>query len=277
LPEAGIRRRCQKLGSCHPTSTINFSDWSSAAQRKQSATWNSGVPVKPQADFFGHAGVRNGLAASLRRQDDGEQQAVDETVAAVQSSSRLLDRVAVAMATSPNLAAELLKIEEDERVDTHPARRFIYRKQEDFIVEVEDEEIPFNAHVVRVAVVDHDPVNVVMTPVESRSESTVVRGLINVTQGKGGSDVIQLGGIHEFRFIGLEGWKKAVLEAARWLKLPICLVAVETVSTCTLLHRPSDVLQVHNWHDLLANTLVALLSIRDAQSGGRVQELRDVA
>ena len=50
LLEAGIRRRCQKLGSCHPTSTINFSDWSSAAQRDLPVT--TGIFLEVQFQSF---------------------------------------------------------------------------------------------------------------------------------------------------------------------------------------------------------------------------------
>lgn len=236
------------------------------------------IQVKPQVDFFGHqGGGSRGRATDLSRQDDEEQKAVDETVAAVGNSARLLDRVAEAMGTSTNLAAELRNMERKEGVDTQPARRFIYLKQEAFVVDVEDEQIPFKSHAVRTAVADVEPVSVVMTLVESRSDSVVARGLINVTQGGSASAGVRSGGTHEFRFVHLEGWQKTVLEAARWLKLPIRLVAVEAISTCSLDQRPADVHQVHNWLELLEKTFIELGRIRNECNGGRAEELRDAA
>ena len=236
------------------------------------------IQIKPQIDFFGHqAGGGRGRASDLSRQDDDEQKAVDETAAAVGNSARLLDRVAEAMGTSTNLAVELRNMERKEGVDTQPARRFIYLKQEEFVVDVEDEHILFKSHVVRTAVADVEPVSVVMTLVESRSDSVVARGLINVTQGGSTSAGVRSGGTHEFRFVHLEGWQKTVLEAARWLKLPIRLKAVETISTCSLEQRPVDVHQVHNWLELLENTYIELGRILNDSNAGRVEELRDAA
>ncbi len=234
------------------------------------------IAVKAQPDFFGHK-LRAGRAASLLRHDEEEQQVVDEALAAVQNSSRLLDRVAVAMTTSVNLAEELKKIESKEAVNTHPARRFIYLKQEEFIVEVEEEKVLFKAHAVRTAVSHPDAVKVTMTPVESRSSSTVVRGLIHVAEGGDSCDGIQSGGLHEFRFVGLEDWQKAILEVSRGLKFPVKLIAVETVSTCSLMRRPADVHQVLNWPDLLEKTVKALTCIFDGLNDRQAEGQREAA
>lgn len=238
------------------------------------------IPANPQADFIGHARNNPGVIANpLLRQDDVEQQAIDETVAGIENGARTLERVAEAMATLPSasLAAEVKKMEKTEGIDTKPARSFIYLKQDGFAVEVEDETIQFRAHAVRTAVADPESVELVMTRVQSRSESTVVRGLVHAAKGDGKYVGLQAGGTHEFRFVRLEGWQKVVLEAACWLELPVRLVASETVSTCTLEYKPADVHQVHNWPQLLADTLLALQRIRDAANDGRPCELRDAA
>lgn len=239
---------------------------------------NASIPVKTQTDFFGHkADGRRGRGPGLCRQDDEEQMAVDEAVAAVENSSRILDRVAKAMSTSANLSAELMNIEKKEGVDTQPARSFIYRKQAEFMVALEDEKIPFKSHAVRAAVADPGSFNVDISIVESRSDSVLVRGYINALHGDVGSSNVRAGGIHEFRFVRLEGWQKAVLEAARWLNLPIHVVAVRAISTCTLNNLPAEVHQVHNWAELLGSTLVALLSIQNATNSGCVEDQRDAA
>jgi hypothetical protein len=236
------------------------------------------IPTKPQADFIGNGQEKSFHPTGLRRKDEDEQQAVNEVVYAMENSSQLLDRVADAMATSPNLKAELRAIEKKEGVDTHPAQRFIYLKQGKFTVMVEDEPVPFNGHVVRADVSDGDPVNVSVIPAESGAESFVVRGFVPSSQGLGGSLGLQQSGVvHEFRFIHLQGWQKTLLEAARWLKIPIHLVARQTVSTCSLKQRPADVLQVNNWNDLLERTLLALGSIRKAQLDMQAEERRDAA
>lgn len=236
------------------------------------------IPVKPQADFFEHrVEGRRGRGFGLNRQDDDEQKAVDEAINAVVNSSRILDRVAAAINTSANLSAELKCLEKKEGVDTKPARRFIYHKQAEFIVAVEDENIPFKSHVVRAAVADPSIFNVDMTIVESRSESLVVRGLINVIHGDVGSASVRAGGIHEFRFVRLESWQKALLEAARWFNLPISLMAVKSVSTCTLNNLPAEVHQVQNWAELLDGTLAALQRIQNTSNNGCVEDLRDAA
>ena len=225
------------------------------------------IPINPQIDFLGHEQENSGHGTNpMLRRDDAEQQAIDETVAAIQNSSRIVDRVAEAMASLPSsqLATEIKRLEKKEGVDTKPARSFIYLKQEGFVVDVDDEAIQFRAHVVRTAVANAETCEVVMTRVQPRSESTLVRGLVHETNGDGRYGGVQSGGAHEFRFVGLEGWQKVVLESACWLQLPIRLAAVETVSTCTLAYRPNDVHQVHNWIELLEDTFMTLRKIRDA-------------
>ena len=138
------------------------------------------------------------------------------------------------------------------------------------MVDVEEQTIPFQSHVVRTAVANAESVEVLMTRVQSRAESTVVRGLVREVKGDGSNVGVQSGGAHEFRFVRLEGWQKVALEAACWLELPIRLVAVETVSTCTLAYRPLDVHQVHNWLEIFENTFMALQEIRDALNGERL-------
>lgn len=168
-------------------------------------------------------------------------------------------------------------MEKKEGVDTKPARRFIYHKQAEFIVAVEDENILFKSHVVRAAVADPGNFNVDISIVESRSESLVVRGLIHEIHGEVGSSSVRAGGVLEFRFVRLEGWQKTLLEAARWLNLPISLVAGKAVSTCTLNNLPAEVHEVHNWSDLLDSTQAALQRIQNATNSGCVEEQRDAA
>lgn len=235
------------------------------------------IPVKQQADFFGHGQARTNPRAMLQRQDQLEQQAIDETVAEVQNSSRLLDRVAQAMERSGNLGPEIAAIEKLEGVDTRPARRFIYAKQEGFTVEIEDDQIPFRSHVVRAAVAGVDPIDLVMTLVTSKSESIVVRGLVHETHGTGSLKGLQSGGVHEFRFVGLEGWQKILLEAARSLRLPVRLRAAETLSTCTLEFRPADVVQVQNWQQLLRLAVSRLLEHSSKPDEGNTTPLMDAA
>lgn len=238
------------------------------------------LPANPQPDVIGHArGNRVGRANPLLRQDDIEQQASDEAVAGLENSARVLDLVAEALAMLPlaTLHNELKMLERREGVDTRPARSFIYHKHEGFMVEVEDEVIPFFANEVRTAVAADESVEIVMTRVQSRAQSTVFKGLVHEAQGDGKYEGLQSGGKHEFRFVGLSGWQKVLLEAACWLKLPICLEAVETLSTCTLEHTPSDVHQVHNWFELLEGTLEALRKVRDAANDGQPEERREAA
>lgn len=240
---------------------------------------NAQIPVKAQTDFVGHGGDDNFHAEGLRRSDEDEQQAIDEVVSVAQSSSQLLDRVADAMAKSPDLLKELRLIEIKEHVDTRPARSHIYYGQEEFTLDVDNELITFQAHnAVRSAIADDNPVNVVMTVVGSRSESIVLRGFVKITQSSVKSSGLQAGGaVHHFRFIRLEGWQKTLLEAACWLQLPICLVATETVSTYTLQQMPADVLEVQNWDDLLEWTLSAIWRIREAKNEASLQDRRDAA
>lgn len=241
---------------------------------------NAAIPTNPQVDFIGHEPVnRGGRANPMLRQDDNEQQANDEVVALLQNSARVLDRVADAMAMLPlaTLSTELKRLEKKEGVDTRPARSFICRRQSGFIVEVEDEAIHFRARAVRTAVAGTESIEVVMTLVQSRSESTVLKGLVHEAKGNGKSESLQAGGKPGFRFVRLAGWQKVLLEAACWLKLPIHLEAVEAVSTCTLEHNPADVYQVHNWLELLEGTLEALRRIRDAANDGRPEDLREAA
>lgn len=219
------------------------------------------IPVRPQADLFGHANQAR-RQRGLDRNDFAEQLATDETIAAVEKSSNLLDRVAYAMNNLANLKEFLQNIERREGVFTRPARRYIQSKQADFLVEVEDESITFNAHPVRGAVAHPDSFNINITLSNIRDHNLLSRGLITYINNDSDTSIVKLGSTNEFRFTHLEDWQRSIIEAARWLNIPIQIVAVKTISTCTLNNLPIEVQEVVNWDELMVATIEAFLEIQ---------------
>jgi hypothetical protein len=111
----------------------------------------------------------------------------------------------------------------------------------------------------------------------TRSEGILVRGLIHETRGDGRLKGVQSGGTHYFRLLGLCGWQKVVLEAARVLQLPIHLKAVETISTCTLEHRPADAIEVRNRDQLLQSTIELLAATQASTEASNMDQRHDAA
>lgn len=237
---------------------------------------NAKIPVKAQADMFGHAS-QSRRHQGFDRNDNAEQKAVDETIDAVKNSSNLLDRVAHAMNNISNLKEALQDIERREGVVTRPARRHIQSKQPNFLVEVEDVSIRFNAHDVRVAVAHPDPFNIYITLSDARDHNLLTRGLITCINNDSGASSVTLGGVAEFRFVGLDGWRKLIIEAARWLNIPLRIVALKSISTCTLNSLPIEIQEVENWDELMMATIEALLEIQKDINDRRVSVQRDAA
>lgn len=211
------------------------------------------VPLFPNVRRRGHA-----ARGMLQRNDPERQLAIDAAIEAITRSSDLVDRVAHAMATSRNLAAELKSIEEKEGLDTRPARRHIYLKQDEFFVHVDKVEIPFNSHAVRTAAATPGEITLSTTFIPGRSEGIVLKGVVEDTTMADPESCASLGSKTEFRFVGLTWWQRTILEAARCLQLPVSLIARETRSTCTTNFLPLDVVEVLNWEELLQKTFVGL-------------------
>lgn len=209
------------------------------------------IPTKPQSPLIGH-GQHRDVAGALGRDDDAEQEAVDEAVARGQYVADLIDRLAHIMATSPagELRGRIARIELAEGIDTQPFRSFIYAKQESLFA-FDDVRIPIKQHAVRTAVAASAPSEVIISLDLPKAKIFVFKALVHKALGGEFKDGISSGGIHEFRFVDLLPWQRAVLEAARWLGLPLAAKVVETMSTCTLRYRPADVHEVHGWSTLV--------------------------
>jgi hypothetical protein len=214
------------------------------------------LPIFEQARMFpADENSVTGRNAAATRDDEGEQEAIDRVVEAVAISSTLLDEVALLMQTSPHVKAEIERLEAARGVDTRPARNFVYQKQEQFTVTIEDEVVHFNAHASRTAVTAGTPSEVLMTPTSVRDEGLVIKGQVNATKGDGRNTGVQSGCCHEFRFGKLEPWQAAVIELARQKQLPILMTSVETIGTCSLNPLPVDVQEVLNFPVLLLEAI----------------------
>ena len=84
------------------------------------------------------------------------------------------------------------------------------------------------------------------------------KALVHKVKGGEFQDGIASGGVHEFRCVDLLPWKRAVLEAARWLGFPVSAKVFETMSTCTLRYRPADVHEIHAWSALVEGLCAAM-------------------
>lgn len=216
------------------------------------------IPVKQQTDMIGHRPRRlRGLPGILRRDDESESTAVDETITAVEKSANILSRVCTVMNTASvqDIAGQLRALEQAEHVDTQPARQFIYRKQSSFDVLVEDEPIVFEAVSAREAVSNTESAVAELTLPPDKTPSTVYRCWVHAFRGHGVERGLMSGGRHDFRFVYLSPQQKVILEGARLLQLRVAVVAKETLSTCTLARRPADVHQVTNWDELAEQTI----------------------
>ena len=163
------------------------------------------------------------------------------------------------MATSPagELRGRIALIELAEGVDTRPFRTFIYAKQES-LLSFDDVQIPIKEHAVRTAVAASMPTEVIVSLDPPSSKVFITRALVRMAQGGEFTDGVSTGGVHEFRFVDLLSWRRAALEAARWLGIPVAARVLETMSTCTLRFRPADVHEVHGWSTLVDDICKAL-------------------
>ncbi|MFH7042294.1 hypothetical protein ABT392_08245 [Paucibacter sp. JuS9] len=239
-------------------------------------TFESEIPVLPQEDMFGHgsAAARRRFG-NLARQDEAMAQAVDITVEALQKSSVLVQRVADIMSTATDPAGELFDIERREGLKTRPARHFNYFKQESFSVVAGDAHVAYESTAVRASVSPYvDPIQLLVELASTDHQSFDMRALVKEVMGEGLRGGVSAGGLRPFRFAGFGGWQQVVLTAAQWLKMPIRMNVVETVSTCSLKPLPADVHCVEGWPLLLDQVIPALDAVR---AGLREQGLGDCA
>lgn len=230
------------------------------------------LPQMTQPNMFGYgpAGARRKFG-DFQRQDGQQAEVIDVTVAALEQSASLVNRVAAIMATSANHAEELLNIERSESVDTGPARRFHYFKQADFCVSVDDQSVDFRSQSVRTATsVSEHPARVVMRFAPLDRHSLFMSAVVHEVRG---SDVLKRGlgrgGAQKFRFSIDQDWQTVVLAGARWLGIPIHGHVVEAVSTCSLKPVPNEVRAVDDWPMLLCHVIDALNKVRQEGSENR--------
>ena len=239
-------------------------------------SFESRIPVQAQDDMFGHGqNAARRRFGSLARQDEAIAQAVDVTVEALEKSSALVQRVADIMLSATDPAAELFEIERREGLKTQPARHFNYFKQESFNVVAGDAHVGYESKVVRASVSPYaDPIQLLVEMGSTEHQSFDMRALVREVIGEGLRGGVSSGGLRPFRFTGFGGWKQVVLTGAQWLKMPIRLNAVETVSTCSLKPLPADVHGVEDWPLLLDQVIAALEAVR---TGLRAQGRDDIA
>ncbi len=193
--------------------------------------------------------------ADVDRQDEAEEFAVQQVLARVTVSSQVLDEVANLMATSPNVKQDIEAYEEKNRVDTGPARTFVYQKQASFDVSVDGELVSFNSHAVRTVAPMGESVHVLLTPVQPKSEGLCLKGRVDATLGDNRKIGVQSGGVHNFRFGLLEPWQASLIQSAIYLQKHILVTSDEANSTCSLNPLPNCVVTVHNWAGLLETVL----------------------
>jgi len=202
------------------------------------------MPLFPAEEFDG-----------IARQDEAEEIAVRQVLAAVTVSARVLDEVANLMATSPAVKHDIQDFEMKNGVNTGPARTFVYQKQESFDVSVDGELVAFNAHAVRTVAPVGDSVHVLFTPSRPKTEGMIVNGRVDATLGDNRKTGVQTGGVHEFRFGLLEPWQAALIDVAKHFQQHILVTADETNATCSLAAVANGIVNVHNWPELLETAL----------------------
>jgi hypothetical protein len=158
---------------------------------------------------------------------------------------------------SPGASAEAAVSEGRLTCRRQPFRSFIYAKQES-LFQFDEIQIPIKQHAVGTAVAASALTEVIISFDLPQSRVFLFKALVHKAQGGEFTDGISSGGIHEFRFVDSLPWRRAVLEAARWLGFPVSAKVVETMSTCTLRYRPADVHEVHAWSALLDEICKAL-------------------
>jgi hypothetical protein len=208
------------------------------------------IPRDGQNALF-PANEREGIC----RDDEAEEMAISEVLAALTISSKVLDDVAELMATSKTVKRDIREFEKNTGVDTRHVRTFVYQKQESFDVTVDGEGVTFNAHAARTVAPKGEPVHVLFTPLRPKPEGLTLRGRVNATLGDNSHVGVQSGGAHEFRFGLLEPWQAALIEVAIHFQKPILATADEADSTCSLNPLPVGVMTVHNWPQLLETAL----------------------
>ena len=218
------------------------------------------IPKVQQAELFpgGRGRGRRNRPGVLARNDDADQRAANARIAALRASARWSTQVGQTMATDPNPAQSLRKLERDTGMSSVPSRRFHYMKQMDFFVEDDGEKVEYRSQVVRANVSVSEPAKVLATLVPSLSRSTVVRARVDACDETGREDGLAAGGEHEFRLPRLDWWQKTVLEAGRGLMLPVDMTAIENVSTCSLRLQPAEVKELIGWVPLLECVIDAL-------------------
>lgn len=228
----------------------NFAEVSPLVVVDGNFTVEGPIPVNAQRPLpFG------GDGEDVVRQDEAEEFAVQQVLAAVTVSSQVLDEVANLMATSPNVKQDIEALEEKNRVNTGPARTFVYQKQTSFDVSVDGELVSFNSHAVRTVAPMGEPVHVLFTPVQPKSEGLCLKGRVDATRGDNRKIGVQSGGVHSFRFGLLEPWQASLIQAAIYLQKHILVTSDEANSTCSLNPLPNCVVTVHNWAELLEMVL----------------------
>ena len=208
------------------------------------------IPKQVQIPLF-QAQEFDGIA----RQDEAEEIAVRQVLAAVTVSARVLDEVANLMATSPAVKHDIQDFEMKNGVNTGPARTFVYQKQESFDVSVDGELVAFNAHAVRTVAPVGNPVHVLFTPGRPKAEGMTVNGRVDATHGDNRKTGVQTGGVHEFRFGFLEPWQAALIDVAKHFQKHILVTADEANATCSLTAVANGIVNVHNWPELLETAL----------------------
>lgn len=224
------------------------------------------IPRAPQVDIVGHKS-RARKAGLLSRDDDADQQAIDRAVAVVEKSAEVVTQVADILSTSNDPRVDLHDLERKQNVDTEPARRFIYWKQPDFLVNIDSIETAFRSEVVRSSQQIGVNMNALVTLVPAKTNTVIERCQVHEASGRQGKDGLMAGGTREFRFAKLEGWQRIVLTGARELRIPLTVEAAENISTCSLNFRANDVVMVQNWRYVLTQTIAALQAVDKKMTG----------
>jgi len=215
------------------------------------------VPEKPQLPLIPHErlGRRRDDLGDLARDDGADVSLKAETVALLTASADLVDQVGEIVSTKEDVKGAIRQLEEETGLDSAPARRFHYRRQGEFQVIVDGEEvIGFSSEAVRTSVTASELLEVEGSLIPTRAESVVVRTKVDTCKGEGVQGGITSGGTHSVRIVNPTWWQRVVVEAARGLRWKLKMDLVEVISTCTLERMPADVHHVHNWISLLEAT-----------------------
>ncbi len=219
------------------------------------------VPKKPQLPLIPHErrGRRRVDLGDLARDDGADESLKAETIALLNASSKLVDRVGEIVSTQEDVKGAIRQLEKETGLDSAGARRFHYRRQGEFQAIVDGEEIvSFSSKAVRTGVTASDLLEVEGSLVPTRAESLVVRAKVDTCKGEGVEGGVTSGGAHSVRIVNPTWWQRVAVEAARGFQWKLKMDLVEVISTCTLERMPADVHRVYNWIPLLEATHSAI-------------------